>query len=268
MIIEQMLTIDGCEINTRIRGKEKSTIIFIHGNSSSARSWDAQLNDEGLSEAYRLVSFDLPGHGKSSKSHDYRLKEIAKIMPALVDALGLEEYIVVGLSLGTCLAAEAAPKLKGCKGFVMVSPNIVSNDYSPASFFIPLPPLTALTAEKVDDDVLNQFISLLVFNDKMIAKEYSMSYLNTDPEFRVALGQTIATGDWSDEIANIQHTGLPICIVFGREEKAINTDYLDKFEPKWRDRVFFIEKAGHFANAEQPDPFNDLLKEFAKDVFK
>src|SRR6516164_2468281 len=40
-------------------------ILLVHGNSSSSRIWQKQLEGP-LGGKYRLIAIDLPGHGRSS----------------------------------------------------------------------------------------------------------------------------------------------------------------------------------------------------------
>ena len=47
------------------RGKEKGTIIFIHGNSSSNKVFETVLNSDQIQQT--MIALDLPGHGESVK---------------------------------------------------------------------------------------------------------------------------------------------------------------------------------------------------------
>ncbi|HVV42374.1 MAG TPA: alpha/beta fold hydrolase, partial [Nitrobacter sp.] len=42
-------------------------IVLVHGNSASTRAFTRQL-DSALGETYRIVAFDLPGHGDSDNA--------------------------------------------------------------------------------------------------------------------------------------------------------------------------------------------------------
>jgi pimeloyl-ACP methyl ester carboxylesterase len=80
--------------------------------------------------------------------------------------------------------------------------------------------------------------------------------------------QVIQGGGWSDEFANLKSTGLPVCFVFGKNEKVVNLNYLNDYPGKWSEQVFYINNAGHFCNNDQPQVFNELLEKFATDCFK
>lgn len=62
-------TADGLRLNVVQAGNASGpAIVFIHGISQSWMSWIAQLSDAGLRAKYRLVAFDLRGHGASQGS--------------------------------------------------------------------------------------------------------------------------------------------------------------------------------------------------------
>lgn len=268
MVTEKILFIDNLRINTLIAGHSDKAIIFVHGNSSNAHTWDRQLADVQLASAYKLIAFDLPGHGKSGKSGDYSMKKLAGLIPQIVEQSGVQEYVLVGLSFGTCIIGEAAPNLQGCKGIVLVSANLTSNEFNPGVWLNPFPEVAAMASASIPDELLDSFSKRMVYSNHFIASKYAKSYLETDPDFRLAIGEIIAKSSWTDEFRNIQEMDVPACLVFGAEEKIVHTYYMDGFAPRWRNKTFLIPEAAHFVNEEQPLIFNQLLSTFADDVVK
>jgi len=62
-------TADGVRLNVVETGNPQGpAIVFVHGISQSWLSWIAQLADPGLRAKYRLIAFDLRGHGASQGS--------------------------------------------------------------------------------------------------------------------------------------------------------------------------------------------------------
>ena len=267
MVNEKNILVQNIPVRVLTTGNADKAMVFVHGNSADAEMWLPQLEASSLSSKYQLVAFDLPGCGKSGKSKDYNMRYLASLIPQVVSQLGIEEYILVGLSLGTILIGEAAPQLTGCKGLFLASVNLTSNKYNPGTWLNPFPEVAALMSASVPDDVLNSFAYRLVLNNTAVANTYKNSYQNTDPDFRLAIADTIAKQDWTDEIENVLNMKVPICIVFGKEDKILHTNYLDDFPARWRKKTFLIPDAGHFVNGEQPEAFNKLLIEFAQDVF-
>jgi non-heme chloroperoxidase len=65
-----VLTSDDVRLNVVQTGNPRGpAIVFIHGISQSWMSWIVQLTAPSLREKYRMVAFDLRGHGTSQGSH-------------------------------------------------------------------------------------------------------------------------------------------------------------------------------------------------------
>lgn len=75
------------------------TIVLVHGWSQSAAQFRFQL--EGLASRYHVVAIDLRGHGDSDKpAHGYRIQRLAADLEAALDALGLQDVVILGHSMG------------------------------------------------------------------------------------------------------------------------------------------------------------------------
>ena len=75
-------------------------LVLLHGLTSHARSWDA-LGRE-LSASRRVIALDQRGHGDSDRAPDgdYRVATMAGDVAGFVDAIGLERFELLGLSMG------------------------------------------------------------------------------------------------------------------------------------------------------------------------
>ena len=117
-------TADGVRLNVVQTGNlQGPAIVFIHGISQSWLSWIAQLADSSLRATYRLVAFDLRGHGASQGSQVALGSDGAPLAPladasyndgnatstaalwagdlqAVITGLGLSAPTVVGWSYG------------------------------------------------------------------------------------------------------------------------------------------------------------------------
>jgi len=92
-----------------VRGRPGApAVVLMHGLTLSSRSMERLA---GLLPGYRVVLFDLHGHGKSSRPNDpdrYTMHEFADDVAALLDHLGLERAVVGGMSLGANVAFQLA----------------------------------------------------------------------------------------------------------------------------------------------------------------
>lgn len=74
------------------------TLVFNHGWTMSHRFFQKQ---EALSQFYRLVLWDLPGHGQSEKrTWGYPLADCAAALKQLVEEHNIESAVAVGWSMG------------------------------------------------------------------------------------------------------------------------------------------------------------------------
>jgi non-heme chloroperoxidase len=94
----------GLALHVREWGKpEGPPILFIHGLSQSHLCWDKQVESE-LREEFRLVAYDLRGHGMSEAPLDeeqYTDPGLwADDVAAVVEQLQLERILLVGWSYG------------------------------------------------------------------------------------------------------------------------------------------------------------------------
>lgn len=73
-------------------------VVFIHGHSFDRRQWNEQVC--ALQGRYRVVRFDLRGYGRSSMPDEQQRALHAEDLLQLLDALGLAQAHLIGLSLG------------------------------------------------------------------------------------------------------------------------------------------------------------------------
>jgi pimeloyl-ACP methyl ester carboxylesterase len=89
------------------RGRE---ILFIHGFNQSHLSWFRQVTDSGLAEKFRMVTYDLRGHGGSDKPTDnesYTGDGLwADEVAAVIAATGLKRPVIVGWSYAGRVIAD------------------------------------------------------------------------------------------------------------------------------------------------------------------
>jgi pimeloyl-ACP methyl ester carboxylesterase len=97
------------------KGKGR-VIVLLHGFLESLEIFDEFSN--ALAKNFRVVSIDLPGHGKSDCiGYVHSMELMAESVKAVMDHLNLRKYILVGHSMGGYVAlafAELYPdNLKG-----------------------------------------------------------------------------------------------------------------------------------------------------------
>ncbi|MDQ1096507.1 MULTISPECIES: alpha/beta fold hydrolase [Chryseobacterium] len=106
----ELIKINGIELNTEIKGSGKP-LLLIHGIGGNLKQLDIIANP--LSELFRTISFDLRGHGASSKPREYTLQDHIQDVLAVMDYYSDETAYILGGSMGSYIAqgvAIAAPE--------------------------------------------------------------------------------------------------------------------------------------------------------------
>ena len=91
---------DGVNIYYEVHG-EGPTLLLSHGYSATSQMWAGQVDAFG--KTYKLVTWDMRGHGQSDYPEDqsaYSEAHTVADMAAILDAVGAKKAIVGGLSLG------------------------------------------------------------------------------------------------------------------------------------------------------------------------
>jgi pimeloyl-[acyl-carrier protein] methyl ester esterase len=95
-------------------------IVFIHGWCMSSAVW--RLQSVGLPDAFRVITIDLPGHGRSSQGCDgFQIKGCADDIAGLFQSLNLQHALLAGWSLGSQIAIESFMLLRDrLSGLVLI----------------------------------------------------------------------------------------------------------------------------------------------------
>lgn len=104
---DRTLSVRGVELNYRLEGEGPRALICIHGVGSYLEAWDGVA--ARLGDAFRLLRFDLRGHGRSSRVKGrYEIDEFVGDVLVLADHVGFEQFDLAGFSLGGLIAQRLA----------------------------------------------------------------------------------------------------------------------------------------------------------------
>ena len=83
-------------------------VVLLHGFGDSFTSWERWV--PALSQRYRVIALDLPGHGLTQAPADYSLAgaDLAKFVSDVALRIGLPPAVVAGNSLGGGVAWQLA----------------------------------------------------------------------------------------------------------------------------------------------------------------
>jgi pimeloyl-ACP methyl ester carboxylesterase len=269
------IPVNGIPVYIRTAGHQSGkAIVFIHGSSQQSAIWEQQLTDHILKQQFKLIALDLPGHGHSGHSaapeQHYSIEGMAGLIAGCLNELSLQHYLLAGHSLGTNIISEALPYLAvPPRGLFFASATIANKENPPAAFLRKSPYMHVRVTASPSEEELTAYARQLAHKatDKLVAgcKQY---FNDTDPAVRTVLGKCFEKGMYNNEIAGVQQSKLPLCLVMGLLDEVSEPDYLDHipFRQKWKDTIYKVPAAGHLVNCDQPQIFNHLLMQFATGV--
>lgn len=91
---------DGVQIYYEDHGSGPA-VVLSHGYSATSQMWEGQV--AALSGRYRVITWDMRGHGRSASPEDpaaYSEQATVDDLAGILQALGIEHAVIGGLSLG------------------------------------------------------------------------------------------------------------------------------------------------------------------------
>jgi pimeloyl-ACP methyl ester carboxylesterase len=100
---------DNARAHYRERGAaDAPVLVLLHGSNASFLTWEPW--SKALSDRYRVISVDLPGHGLTGAvpNKDYSQEGMVRFVLAFADKLRLAKFALAGNSMGGGVAARFA----------------------------------------------------------------------------------------------------------------------------------------------------------------
>src|SRR4051812_39374279 len=121
--IGRFLDVDGVRLHYTEQG-QGDPVVLIHGNGTLIQDFTVSGLVDGLSGHHRILVFDRPGFGYSTRprSRIWTPRAQAEVLRKALDQLGVKQAVVLGHSWGTLVAvslALQAPTL--VRGLVLLS---------------------------------------------------------------------------------------------------------------------------------------------------
>lgn len=268
---QQVLGVGGQEIAYLQSPGSGRTVVLVHGNSSSARTWRLLMAGP-FGQRFRCLAPDLPGHGRSAPAGDhsaYSLPGYAVTVAGFAAAAGAGEAVFVGWSLGGHIVIEAAPLLPDAAGFVIFGTPPVGSAAQLSEAFLPNPALNVgFTASVSPDDAADYAASFVAPGSPLPLDTFVADILGTDGAAREGLFTSVGEGRFADEVSIAAGLRQPIAVLHGQAEQLVSLDYLRRLAipALWRGTVQIIPAAGHAPHQEAPEEFGRLLEQFIADL--
>jgi pimeloyl-ACP methyl ester carboxylesterase len=243
-------------------------LLLIHGNSSCRAVFRNQMTSQ-LAENYRLIAFDLPGHGESSDAPDpvrtYTRPGLADAAVELLDKLAVPECAVFGWSLGGHIGIDLLHMHQGIRG-LMITGTPPTTRSGLAQGFVGSPHTGWASREHLSEDDIESFLGAVFGTSAEPFLRQAM--VRADGRFRKRLFEAARAGEGVDQRLTVESSPIPIAVVNGAADRLVNLDYIDSvaFANLWEGRCHRLAGLGHAPFWEGASEFNPFLMRFLQDL--
>ena len=244
-------TVDGARIHWTSAGSGKQAVILVHGWTCDETSWDAQV--PALSQKYRVIRLDLPGHGKSDPPKDgkFSMALFARAVEAVRADAKVDRAVLVGHSMGTPVIREYAhlypqhvAAMVPVDGLLLIggsgrgAPN-------PAA-------MTGPEGMKARETMIR---GMFTQNTPAAVEQHVLKMMLAAPE-ATAAGAMAATFEASNDATST----VPVLGIYAGANPMAGRDALKKVFSN--SEYVQVAGTGHFVMMERPEEFNRLLLAF------
>lgn len=257
MMKTKSVTLRGATIAYVDQG-EGNALILLHGFCGSSGYWEKIIPE--LSESYRVIASDLPGHGESSiDKENFSIEDYADIIKGLLDQLNLQKVTMFGHSLGGYITLAFAEKYSNnLTGFSLVHSTAYPDSEEAKKG-------REANVDKVKKEGVKSLIDGLV--PKLFSPEnVEQDYVNTAKEIgyltsaKGTISALTAMKNRIDRTHVLENTTLPVLLIAGEQDQIIPAD---KTFSVSRDTIKqgIIKNSGHMSMIEN---HQDLILEMKK----
>ncbi|MEH7180446.1 alpha/beta fold hydrolase [Neobacillus vireti] len=258
------INLNGKSVCYNEKGKG-SPIVLLHGFCGSNGYWDNILSK--LSENYRVIALDLPGHGESANLEgDVSIEDIADHIKDVLDYLNVAQVTMFGHSLGGYIALAFAEKYSQMvNGFSLIHSTAYPDSEEAKKG-------REAGVEKVRQEGVPAFIDGLIpklFSPDNIEK--NQNEITTAKEIgyttspKGVMKTLIAMKNRPDRNSVLERAEIPVLLIAGEKDQIIPSEKTFSVS-KSNIKHVLLKDSGHMSMYENPSELAKKMIEFLSTV--
>ncbi|MEE1753860.1 bifunctional 3-oxoadipate enol-lactonase/4-carboxymuconolactone decarboxylase PcaDC [Streptomyces sp. SP18CS02] len=240
----------------RVDGPEEAPVLILGPSLGTTwHMWDRQIPE--LSRQWRVVRFDLPGHGGAPAHPATAVTDLADRLLATLDELGVQRFGYAGCSIGGAVGADLAlraPHRLASLALIAASPRFgTADEFRQRGVIVRtngLDPMARTAPER-------WFTPGFAAAQPAIVEWAVQMVRTTEPGCYIAACEALATFDVRADLGRI---GVPTLVLVGSEDRVTGPAEARNLVAGIPDaRLAVVPGASHLAPVEQPAAVTDLL---------
>ena len=247
-------TIQNAQLNILERGKGNPSLVFLHYFAGSSESWSELIIQ--LQKTNHCIVPDLPGFGDSQPIKEPTVEAVAKIIAELIHKLDLQNYILIGHSMGGKVAlAFAANQPSGLRSLILLAPSPPTPEPIKSSERSRLLKTHGdrSAAEETAHKITVQTLSDVAF-DRVVQDNLRTS--------QTAWNAWLEVGSRQDISSVMSRITVPVLLIVGADDPVIPKSLLeqDVISSIADAQLVVVPNAGHLLPIETPQAIGDLIQ--------
>lgn len=256
------ITANGIRIHYALEGAQSAPLITLsHSLATDLTMWDPQM--EALLESYRVLRYDTRGHGKTSAPQGpYSLEMLAQDTLGLLQALGVEKTIFMGISMGGMIGQVLgfnAPEV--LSGLILCDTSSRIPDEAKPVWNERIDTVQKEGMEsQVESTIERWFTPRFQGQHPEVIHKVRAMIRATSARGYIGCAHAIRDLNLTDRISDIK---APTMILVGEEDPGTPVSASEAIHEKIRDsELVVLKSAAHLSNIEQSEAFNKAVLNF------
>ncbi|MDR0490635.1 MAG: alpha/beta hydrolase [Oscillospiraceae bacterium] len=230
--------------------KGERTIVMVHGLLTNLSAFYMKIAPN-LAKKYRVVLYDLRGHGLSEGGDEgFSLEVMSNDLLELFAEMNIEKTYLVGYSYGGVIVIHTALRRPEVVESVALieTPSISEPDFD-----------VQINSKEGLRDYIGKNINAMGFAAPMQFVDKTIERL-TDLFGDGKLTEAIASGRRVMDVAPLEQLSLPVLLLYGDESAFVETGL--KFKERIPGGLFYLGSGGHNLPVSQGDWISGHLEDF------
>jgi pimeloyl-ACP methyl ester carboxylesterase len=262
---DRTVVVDGLKLHLLDWGGEgREPLLLLHGFTGHAHAWDTLAI--ALQPHFRVLALDQRGHGESDSAPEYGPAATARDIDGVVAAFGIEQMVVIGLSMGGRAGMYyAATRPERVSRLVVMD---IGPEVSRRASQAPAGPPEPETWESIEQAARHLYRAnpypgihyyRWVVSHSLRQREDGALVWKWSPTIKSssAIGPAI---DWWAIVRQIQ---APTLVLRGAESPVLDADVAERMVRELRDgRYREIPRAVHCLHEDNPEAVQEAIEDF------